>query len=94
MRIRQLITGLTIAAGLCAAFGGFLYAWNTEDMFVGSVWMILGVGCMAGSVIYSLALDDAESRTTALTTNRHTSIDLRDPIESPVREDVSARVSV
>jgi hypothetical protein len=82
MRIRQILTRITVVAGLAAAFGGYLAAWQTDDMFVGSVWMILGVGLMAGGAIYSMAMDDPEARDKALTTNRTTdaekAIDLRD----------------
>ncbi|MEY2424034.1 MAG: hypothetical protein QOI95_4101 [Acidimicrobiaceae bacterium] len=82
MRIRQLITRLVAVAGIAAAIAGYLIAWQNDDMFVGSVWMVLGVGLMASSAIYSMAMDDPQSREKALTTGRTThaekSIDLRD----------------
>ena len=94
MRIRQMIIRLVVAGGLIAAMGGVLYAWDTDDVFVGSVWMILGVGLMAASAVYSLALDDVEARTKALTTNRRTpSIDLREPAHAP-HADTWTRVGV
>jgi hypothetical protein len=82
MRIRQLITRLVAVTGIAAAIAGFFIAWQNDDMFVGSVWMVLGVGLMASSAIYSMAMDDPQSREKALTT-RHTTdadkaIDLRD----------------
>src|SRR3954447_1644375 len=70
MRIRRIITGITVVAGVLAAVGGFLAAWDTDDMFVGSVWMIVGIGLMAGGTIYNMAMDDPEAREKALTTRR------------------------
>jgi hypothetical protein len=97
MRIRQLIIRLVVVGGLVAAMGGLLYAWSTDDMFVGSVWLVVGVGLMAGSAVYSLAMDDVEARSQALSTNRHTpDIDLRDPVQAPERKkaDTWTRVGV
>lgn len=85
MRIRQLFTRLTALAGLAAACGGYYVAWQNDDFFVGTVWMVMGVGMMASAAIYSLAMDDPEAREKALTTHRDRSrhddgptIDLRD----------------
>ena len=98
MRIRRTITGITVVAGLAAAFGGYLVAWQTEDMFVGSVWMVLGVGLMAAGTIYNMAMDDPEARETALTTHRRRSADTDPAIDLRQRETVRAareqRVSV
>ena len=97
MRTREMIIRLVVVGGLVAAMGGFLYAWSTDDVFVGSVWMILGVGAMASSAVYSLAMDDVDARTTALTTNHRTpSIDLRDPIQVAKRnrKEMGTRVGV
>ena len=100
MRIRRTITGLTVVAGLAAAFGGYLVAWQTEDMFVGSVWMVLGVGLMAAGTIYNLAMDDPEARETALTTHRHRTTDTGPTLDIRERETIrksaetSPRVSV
>jgi hypothetical protein len=97
MRIRQLIIRLVVVGGLVAALGGLVYAWSTDDMFVGSVWLVVGVGLMAGSAVYSLAMDDVEARSKALSTNRHTPvIDLRDPVDAPERNktDASTRIGV
>ena len=97
MRIRQLLTRITVVAGLAAAFGGYLAAWQTDDMFVGTVWMVLGVGLMAGGAIYSMAMDDPEARDTALTTHRDSqSVDLREPVSAPATKssETSTRVSV
>jgi hypothetical protein len=86
MRIRQLIIGVIVVSGIITAVGGFLAAWENDDMFVGSVWMIMGISLMAGATIYSLAMDDPQAREKALTT-RHSraaradgpTIDLREP---------------
>ena len=96
MRIRRIITGITVVAGILAAVGGFLAAWETEDMFVGSVWMIVGIGLMAGGTIYNMAMDDPEARNKALTTHRGHTVDLRDPLEAPgaSERDTSTRVGV
>jgi hypothetical protein len=98
MRIRRTITAIAIVGGIIAAVGGFLTAWNTDDMFVGTVWMIVGIGLMAGGTIYSMAMDDPEARGKALTTHRGHTVDLRDPAESPRThtrtDDTSARVRV
>lgn len=83
MRIRRIITGIAVVGGIVAAVGGFLTAWNTDDMFVGTVWMVVGIGLMAGGTIYSMAMDDPEARGKALTTNRHHTVDLRDPVDVP-----------
>jgi hypothetical protein len=90
MRIRRTITGITVVAGLAAAFGGYLVAWQTGDMFVGSVWMVLGVGLMAAGTIYNMAMDDPEARETALTTHRRRSVDTDPPIDLRQRETVRA----
>ena len=96
MRIRQLIIRIVTAAGLITSMGGFLYAWNTDDVFVGSVWMIMGVGFMTSCAVYSLAMDDIEASMKALSTNRHhTTLDLRDPVISRSYEaDPRTHVSV
>ena len=96
MRIRRTITGIAVIGGILAAMGGFLAAWEFDDMFVGSVWMIVGIGLMAGGTIYNMAMDDPEARLKALTTHRGETVDLRDPVEAPkARErDTSTRVSV
>jgi hypothetical protein len=96
MRIRRIITGISVIAGIVAAVGGFLAAWQTDDMFVGTVWMIVGIGLMAGGTIYSMAMDDPEARAKALATHRGHTVDLRDPLEAPVRREreASTRVSV
>src|SRR5688500_19443584 len=98
MRIRRIITGIAVVGGILAAMGGFVAAWEFDDMFVGSVWMIVGIGLMAGGTIYSLAMDDPEARATALSTNReHTEPDLREPLEVPTareRRDSSTRIRV
>lgn len=86
MRVRRFITVCTVALGVSAACSGGLIGWYTDDMFVASVWMNVAVGLLAGGTIYSLAMDDPESRHTALTTRRGHSdvvIDLTDPIEAP-----------
>ncbi|MEY2448987.1 MAG: hypothetical protein QOH79_2463 [Acidimicrobiaceae bacterium] len=80
MRIRQILTRLTVLAGLAAAFGGYLAAWQTGDLFVGSVWMVMGVGLMAGGAIYSMAMDDPEAREKALTTHRRRTTDTDGPV--------------
>lgn len=91
MRIRLLITRISAVAGIIAAGAGLLIAWQTDDMFVGSVWMVLGVGLMAAAAIYSMAMDDPESRATALTTNRSShSIDLREPVSAPAPREKTA----
>jgi hypothetical protein len=79
MRIRQFFTRITVVAGLAAAAGGYFAAWQNDDMFVGSVWMVLGVALMASGAIYSLAMDDPEARAKALTTHRHRAIDTDGP---------------
>jgi hypothetical protein len=98
MRIRQFLTRLTVVAGLAAAFGGYLVAWQTDDVFVGSVWMIMGVGLMASGAIYSMAMDDPEARDKALTTHRRTdaekTIDLRQRESVRAARDSAQRISV
>ena len=98
MRIRRTITAIAVVGGILAGLGGFLAAWEFDDMFVGSVWMIVGIGLMAGGTIYNMAMDDPEARLKALTTHRGETVDLRDPVEAPrTRErefDTSTRVSV
>jgi hypothetical protein len=78
MRIRQLLTRLTAIAGLAAASGGYYVAWQNEDFFVGTVWMVMGVALMASAAIYSLAMDDPEAREKALTTHRKRSTEVDD----------------
>ena len=70
MQIRLFLSRFTVVAGLAAAFGGYLAAWQTDDFFVGTVWVVLGVGLMAGGAIYLMAMDDPEARETALSTRR------------------------
>jgi len=96
MRNRQLIIGVIVVSGILAAVGGFLGAWENDDMFVGRVGMIMGVGLVAAATIYALAMDDPEARATALATRRGQTIDLRDPVSAPAAEtsDTSTRVSV
>jgi hypothetical protein len=79
MRIRQLLTRITVVAGLAAASGGYFVAWQNDDFFVGTVWMVMGVALMASAAIYSLAMDDPEARETALTTHRQRSTDTDGP---------------
>jgi hypothetical protein len=86
MRIRLLLTRLTALAGLVAASGGYYVAWQNDDFFVGTVWMVLGVGLMASAVIYSLAMDDPEAREKALTTHRARSTRVEDGPTIDLRE--------
>jgi hypothetical protein len=96
MRIRRTITGIAIVGGILAALGGFYAVWEFDDLFVGSVLMIVGIGLMASGTIYNMAMDDPEARLKALTTHRGETVDLRDPVEAPnaVGRDTSTRVSV
>ena len=79
MRIRHFISSLTFAGGLAAASGGYFVAWQNDDIFVGTVWMVMGVALMAAGAIYTLAMDDPEAREKALTTHRVRSTDTDDP---------------
>jgi hypothetical protein len=92
MRIRQLLTRLTAIAGLAAAAGGYFVAWQNEDYFVGTVWMVIGVALMASATIYSLAMDDPEARDKALTTHRHRST-VDDGPEVDLREHETLRTA-
>ena len=86
MRIRLLLTRLTALAGLAAAAGGYYVAWQNDDFFVGTVWMVMGVALMASALIYSLAMDDPEAREKALTTHRTRSKDVDDGPTIDLRE--------
>ncbi|MEY2453939.1 MAG: hypothetical protein QOD92_3513 [Acidimicrobiaceae bacterium] len=79
MRIRHFISTLTFVGGLAAASGGYFVAWQNDDIFVGTVWMVMGIALMAGSAIYAMAMDDPEAREKALTTHRQRSTDTDGP---------------
>ena len=92
MGFRRVITRSSAVLGIVAAGVGLLIAWQSEDFFVGSVWMVLGVGLMAASIVYSLAMDEHASRSKSA----ETLIDVRQRVAaatSPGKSD-STRVSV
>jgi hypothetical protein len=101
MRIREAIIRICVAAGFFAAAGGILYAWQTDDIYVGTLWAIFGVGLMGAAGVYSLAMDDPQSRAKALGDTDHTDretelVDVRDSTVEPpvqVRADYGERLT-
>lgn len=93
MRIREAIIRICVAAGFVAATGGLLYAWQTDDFYAGTIWAAFGVALMASAGVYSLALDDPQSRAKALgdaDATDHETLDVRD---SAVARDVEAQAA-
>jgi hypothetical protein len=86
MRIRNAIIRICVVAGLVAAVGGMAYAWQTDDFFAGTLWAVFGVGLMGSAGVYSLALDDPQSRAKALGDahdHRIETLDVRDSTVAP-----------
>ena len=88
MQIRQLLIRLTAIAGLVAAGGGYFLAWQNNDFFAGTVWLVVGIALMASAAIYSMALDDPEARDQALNTHRQRATAAGPPLDLRDREAV------